>query len=68
MEKGLHKVIIERVEELIEDNGQSLPQLALLYEEGSFYYSPLDYSLVLCHCPMIKKMAVLFLYIVDIDH
>ena len=38
MEKGLHKVIIERVEELIEDNGQSLPQLALLYEKGSFYY------------------------------
>ena len=38
MEKGLHKVIRGRVEKLIEDNGQSLPQLALLYEKGSFYY------------------------------
>ena len=38
MEKGLHKVIEGRVEKLIKDNGQALPQLALLFEKGSFYY------------------------------
>jgi hypothetical protein len=37
MEKGLHKVIKGRVEKLIKDNGQALPQLALLFEKGSFY-------------------------------
>lgn len=38
MEKGLHDVIKERVESLITKNGQTLPQLAYLYEFGEFYY------------------------------
>ena len=38
MEKGLHEVIKGRVGELITKNGQSLPQLAYLYEFGQFYY------------------------------
>ena len=39
MEKGLHSVIKGRVENLLKKNGQSLPQLAFLFEKGSFYYS-----------------------------
>ncbi|XP_062607680.1 uncharacterized protein LOC134269491 [Saccostrea cucullata] len=37
-EEGLHKVIMERVEDLIKDNKQSLPQVAYLFEKGSFYF------------------------------
>ncbi|KAK3090850.1 hypothetical protein FSP39_015218 [Pinctada imbricata] len=38
MEVGLHKVILERVEKLVKENGQQLPQLSFLYEFGSFFY------------------------------
>lgn len=38
MEEGLHKVINERIGDLIQKNGQALPQLSLLYEKGNFYY------------------------------
>ncbi|KAK3089772.1 hypothetical protein FSP39_006388 [Pinctada imbricata] len=38
MEGGLHKVILERAENLVKKNGQQLPQLPYLYEFGSFYY------------------------------
>ena len=38
MEQGLHSVINGRVDDLIKKNGQALPQLAYLFEKGSFYY------------------------------
>lgn len=38
MEAGLHKAILGRAENLITKNGQALPQLAFLYEFGSFWY------------------------------
>lgn len=39
LEKGLHKVILERVEDLIKKNDQALPQVAYLFEKGEFYYA-----------------------------
>ncbi|XP_061193648.1 uncharacterized protein LOC133201863 [Saccostrea echinata] len=38
-EEGLHKAIMGRVDNLINDNKQVLPQVALLFEKGSFFYS-----------------------------
>ncbi|KAK3091429.1 hypothetical protein FSP39_019819 [Pinctada imbricata] len=38
MEEGLHKAILGRSEDLIKKSGQQLPQLAYLYEFGSFWY------------------------------
>ncbi|WAR21576.1 hypothetical protein MAR_015550 [Mya arenaria] len=39
MEKGLKKAIEGRVADLIEKNGQQLPQLAFLYEFGELWYA-----------------------------
>lgn len=39
LEEGLHKVILGRVENLIKENGQALPQVAYLFEKGEFYYA-----------------------------
>lgn len=39
LEEGLHKVILERVEDLIKKNDQALPQVAYLFEKGEFYYA-----------------------------
>ncbi|CAC5401415.1 unnamed protein product [Mytilus coruscus] len=45
MEQSLHTVILDRVERLIQNNGQQLPQLAFLYEKGPFHYSvPMMYG------------------------
>ena len=38
MESGLHKVILGRAANLVERNGQKLPQVSFLYEYGNFWY------------------------------
>lgn len=38
MEMGLHKVILERAKDLVEENQLQLPQLGFLYEFGSFWF------------------------------
>ncbi|XP_062581621.1 uncharacterized protein LOC134243387 [Saccostrea cucullata] len=37
-EEGLHKLIMERVDNLINENKEVLPQVAYLFEKGSFHY------------------------------
>ncbi|KAK3089285.1 hypothetical protein FSP39_002358 [Pinctada imbricata] len=45
MEEGLHKLILDRVEHLIQETGIQLPQLSYLFEFGSFlYHVPLMYG------------------------
>ena len=38
LQSGLHKCILGRAENLIQRNGQQLPQVAYLYEFGDFWY------------------------------